>query len=118
VSRHLGKGMARGKALAAMSAISAETTSGRTGRRGPSWIDATTPWTGLSGRRSGSGIATISLHRLAGAWRPLGKRARKLVRQYGLKPRHASEEFFKLCLDMGLSLSVGLSIMRSVKQAR
>ena len=49
---------------------------------------------------------------------PLGKHARKLVRQYGLEPHHASEEFFKLCLDMGLSLSVALSIMRSVKQAR
>jgi len=27
------------------------------------------------------------------------------------------EEFFELCLDMSLSLSVALSIMRSVKQA-
>jgi len=49
---------------------------------------------------------------------PLGKHARKLVRQYGLEPRHASEEFFKLCLDMGLKLSVALSIMRSVRQVR
>lgn len=49
---------------------------------------------------------------------PLGKHARKLVRQYGLEAHQASEEFFKLCLDMGLSLSVALSIMKSVKQAR
>ncbi len=49
---------------------------------------------------------------------PLGKHARKLVRQYGLEPHHASEEFFKLYLDMGLSLSVALSIMRSVEQVR
>lgn len=49
---------------------------------------------------------------------PLGKHARKLVRQNGLEPRHASEEFFKLCLDMGLTLSVALSIMRSVRQVR
>jgi hypothetical protein len=49
---------------------------------------------------------------------PMGKHARKLVRQYGLEARHASEEFFKLCLDMGLKLSVALSIMRSVRQVR
>lgn len=49
---------------------------------------------------------------------PLGKFARKLVRQHGLDTADAPEEFFKLCLDMGLSLNVALSIMRSVKQAR
>lgn len=41
----------------------------------------------------------------------------KLVRQHGLDTADAPEEFFKLCLDMGLSLNVALSIMRSVKQA-
>lgn len=49
---------------------------------------------------------------------PLGKYARKLVRQYGLEAHQASEEFFKLCLDMGLSLSVALSIMKTVKYTR
>ncbi len=49
---------------------------------------------------------------------PLGKHARKLVRHYGLDAYQASVEFFKLCLDMGLSPSVASSIMVSVKQAR
>lgn len=48
----------------------------------------------------------------------LGKFARRLVRQYGLDASSAPDEFFKLCLDMGLSLGVALSIMRSVRQAR
>ena len=49
---------------------------------------------------------------------PLGKHARKPLRQYSLEGHQASEEFFKLNLDMGLSLLVALSIMKSVKQAR
>lgn len=49
---------------------------------------------------------------------PLGKHARALIRQYGLEPQQASEEFFKLCLDLGLSLPVALSVMRSAKQVR
>lgn len=48
----------------------------------------------------------------------LGKFARKLVRQHGLDASTAPDEFFKLCLDMGLNLGVALSIMRSVRQAR
>ena len=49
---------------------------------------------------------------------PLGKSARDLARQHHLNRAHASEEFFKLCLDMGLGLSTAASVMSSVKQLR
>ena len=49
---------------------------------------------------------------------PIGKLARQLTRQYYLDKVEASEEFFKLCLDMGLSLTIAESVMRSVKQVR
>lgn len=49
---------------------------------------------------------------------PIGKSARDLTRQCRLNPHEASEEFFKLCLDMGLGLNVAQSVMRSVKQVR
>ena len=49
---------------------------------------------------------------------PIGKCARHLARQYRLDRAHAPEEFFKLCLDMGLGLSTAVSVMRSVKQLR
>lgn len=48
----------------------------------------------------------------------LGKHARALVRRYGLEAGRAADEFFKLCLDIGLSLRTALGVMRSVKQAR
>lgn len=49
---------------------------------------------------------------------PIGKFARDLVRQHNLDKTDAPEEFFKLCLDMGLGLTTAESIMRSVKQIR
>lgn len=49
---------------------------------------------------------------------PIGKCARDLTRQHRLTPSEASEEFFKLCLDMGLSLDTAQSVTRSVKQLR
>jgi hypothetical protein len=49
---------------------------------------------------------------------PIGKSARDLTRQYRLNPYETSEEFFKLCLDMGLGLNMAQSVMRSVKQVR
>lgn len=49
---------------------------------------------------------------------PIGKFARDLTRQYRLEKTDAPEEFFKLCLDIGLSLTKAESVMRSVKQIR
>jgi hypothetical protein len=49
---------------------------------------------------------------------PIGKFARDLTRQHRLDISDAPEEFFKLCLDMGLSLSVAERVMRSVRQIR
>lgn len=49
---------------------------------------------------------------------PLGKFARGLARQHGLERETAAEEFFKLCLDMGINLSTALSIRRAVLQLR
>lgn len=49
---------------------------------------------------------------------PIGKAARELTRRYRLEIADAPEEFFKLCLDMGLGLSAAESVMRSVKQVR
>ena len=49
---------------------------------------------------------------------PIGKFARDLTRRYALDKSDAPEEFFKLCLDLGLSLSTAESVMRAVKQLR
>jgi hypothetical protein len=49
---------------------------------------------------------------------PVGKAARDLTRQHRLDRADAPDEFFKLCLDIGLSLSVAESVMRTVKQVR
>lgn len=49
---------------------------------------------------------------------PISKAARDLTRRYRLDIAAAPEEFFKLCLDMGLSLSTAQSVMQSVKQVR
>ncbi len=49
---------------------------------------------------------------------PIGKCARDLTRQYRLPVSDAPDEFFKLCLDMGLGLRTAESVMRSVKQIR
>jgi len=49
---------------------------------------------------------------------PIGKCARDLTRQYLLPVSDTPEEFFKLCLDMGLSLMIAESVMRAVKQVR
>jgi hypothetical protein len=49
---------------------------------------------------------------------PIGKFARDLTRQHHLDVSDAPEEFFKLCLDMGLSVSIAESVMRSVRQIR
>ena len=48
----------------------------------------------------------------------LGKFARSLVRQNGLVPREACEEFFKLSLDLGLSADESLRIRRTVVETR
>lgn len=49
---------------------------------------------------------------------PMGKFARNLTRRFGLERDHVSEEFFKLCLDMGLDLSIAQSVRRAVMQVR
>jgi hypothetical protein len=49
---------------------------------------------------------------------PICKAARELTRRHRLDPSDAPEEFFKLSLDLGLSLSIASAVMRSVKQVR
>lgn len=49
---------------------------------------------------------------------PLGKAARDLTRRFHLDRGAAPGEFFKLCIDMGLSLMAAESITASVKQVR
>ena len=49
---------------------------------------------------------------------PIGKCARDLTRQYRLDRKHAAEEFFKLCLDMGLGLNTAAIVRSSVMQLR
>ena len=49
---------------------------------------------------------------------PIGTCARNLARRHRLDRYHAPEEFFKLCLDMGLGLSTARSVMHSVKKLR
>ena len=49
---------------------------------------------------------------------PIGKYARVLAREYGLDRSKAAEEFFKLCLDLGLGLDTARSVRRAVMQLR
>ena len=49
---------------------------------------------------------------------PIGECARDLARRHNLEKRHASEEFYKLCLDMGLQRYIARSVMNSVKKLR
>ena len=49
---------------------------------------------------------------------PIGTRARDLTKQYSLNRDGAALEFFKLCLDIGLTLSVAKSVRHSVMQLR
>ena len=48
---------------------------------------------------------------------PLAKAAREIARRHGLTHYSAPEEFFKLCLDLGLSVDIALSVLSSVKKA-
>lgn len=48
----------------------------------------------------------------------IGKFARTLVRKYDLDRSQAPEEFFKLCLDLGLGRNTSERVMASVKQVR
>ena len=49
---------------------------------------------------------------------PLSSTARELTRTHRLKPQSAAEEFYKLCLDLDLSLDAAASIRESVLQVR
>lgn len=49
---------------------------------------------------------------------PLGQKARQLARTHGLERSAAAEEFCKLCLDLGLSLTQSASVRASVLQLR
>lgn len=46
---------------------------------------------------------------------PICKHARELTRRFGLDRSEAPEEFFKLCLDMGLGLNRALAVRQSVR---
>ena len=48
----------------------------------------------------------------------IGKLARDLTRRHGLDKSSAADEFFKLCLDMGLGLSTAHSVLHVVRQIR
>ena len=48
----------------------------------------------------------------------IGKCARGLAREYRLDRGDAPEEFYKLCLDMELGLSIAATVRRSVGQLR
>ncbi len=49
---------------------------------------------------------------------PIGTLARDLTRRHGIEKALAANEFFKLCLDMGLGLSTAQSVLRAVRQTR
>lgn len=49
---------------------------------------------------------------------PLGKLARQLIRSHALRPEKACEEFFKLAIDLGLSLMSATAIRNSARLAR
>lgn len=48
----------------------------------------------------------------------IGKRARYLAQHHGLDMAIAAEEFFKLCLDLGLGLDPAVRVKRTVQRAR
>ena len=48
----------------------------------------------------------------------IGKLARNLTRQHRLDKSDALDEFFKLCLDMGLGLGTACSVVNAVRQIR
>ena len=54
----------------------------------------------------------------SGDYEPLSKRARSLVRQHRLDRTTAAEEFFKLCLDIGLGLMLARYVRRAVMRIR
>lgn len=57
----------------------------------------------------------------SGDYDPMWKITRKVTRQYGLHKDHtldASEEFLKLCLDMGFDIGVAMSVRNTVKKVR
>ncbi len=47
---------------------------------------------------------------------PMGKCARSLIREFDLDRRRAPEEFYKLCLDIGLELWEARMVMESAKR--
>lgn len=49
---------------------------------------------------------------------PLGATARQLARTHRLEPKAGADEFFKLCLDLGMSVSASASIRSAVLQYR
>lgn len=49
---------------------------------------------------------------------PISRAARELTRRHQIDRADAPEEFFKLCLDIGLSLNFASAVMQSVKQVR
>ena len=49
---------------------------------------------------------------------PIGNCARDLTRQFDLDRKRAAEEFFKLCLELGLGLCTARSVRGSVMQLR
>lgn len=49
---------------------------------------------------------------------PLGTTARQLARTHRLKPKAAADEFYKLCIDLGLNPNSASSIRASVQQLR
>jgi hypothetical protein len=51
---------------------------------------------------------------------PLGKVAREITKRHGLSltPHSAAEEFFKLCLDLGLSVNLADAVSRAVRKLK
>lgn len=54
----------------------------------------------------------------SGDMAPLGSTARQLASTYRLEPKTAADEFFKLCLDLGMSAGYAGSIRSSVQQLK
>lgn len=54
----------------------------------------------------------------SGDMAPLGSTARQLARTHRLEPKAAADEFFKLCLDLGMSASYAGGIRSSVQQQK
>jgi len=49
---------------------------------------------------------------------PICKHARELTRRFDLDRHEATEEFFKLCLDMGLGIDRALAVRDSVRNVK